>query len=325
MKIDVDEDGSKNPADKSVKKTADTPANDSQKDFSKDTDEKSKKTTLNIKITETDDNKNDSSSDFTQFDSSDNRHKDSKVNKEPKEQKENTVSKSTAEPVSVKVKETAKTSEHEPTSKLSRQKIKKPEIISTITTNQPNTSAKVRSRKNPIAKLPKPTFSTQILRGIGAIVIVALVAVGVVFVINKAKGEPIDDSYFVTDDTKVSINMEPTKVDRNSLNSANSLSQTHIVYEYDGDKVTGLKTYFEYSNHETAKKAYESLKNQPEFEGATVQDRFIIVTAKPESFQGLTASDVKQQEEAIRQFQASQKQNSDQSSNEEQQDEGKDE
>ena len=42
MKIDVDEDGSKNPADKPVKKTADTPANDSQKDFSKDTDEKAK-------------------------------------------------------------------------------------------------------------------------------------------------------------------------------------------------------------------------------------------------------------------------------------------
>lgn len=182
----------------------------------------------------------------------------------------------------------------------------------TITPNSHSSNRTHKTKEFSAKKLIYPICSL--------VVIASLVAVAVV-VINKFQPQPLDDAYFVSDDTKVSINMEPTDKDRDASSSAKSLVQTHIVYEYDGDNVTGLKTYFEYSDHDTAQSNYEVVKDQPEFEGAVVQDKYIIVTAKPESFQGLTASDVKQQEEAIRQFQSSQKQKSDSGSTKSQSDE----
>ena len=154
-----------------------------------------------------------------------------------------------------------------------------------------------------LSKIPK-----KILGIIGVIIAIIVIALITYFIFSLFKGQPIDKSYFVTDDTKVSINMNASQNNSDTSGPSKSLVETHIVYEYDGDTVTGLKTYFEYSDAETAKSAYESLKSQPEFEGAEIKDNYIIVTAKPESFQGLTASDVKQQEEAIRQFQEGQKQ-----------------
>ena len=111
----------------------------------------------------------------------------------------------------------------------------------------------------------------------------------------------VDDSFFVSNDVKTTISLTPDNSDTTTLH------QTHVVYEYDGENVISMKTYFEYPDEESAKTAYESLKDQPEFVGAVVNGKYIIVTADESQFKGLTASDVRQQAEAIKAFQESQK------------------
>ena len=92
-----------------------------------------------------------------------------------------------------------------------------------------------------------------------------------------------------------------------STTASGDLVKTFFIYTYDGDNVSGLKTYFEYTDEESAKKAYELRKDQPEFKGAVVEGKYIVVTADSDQFKGLTADDVRQQTEAIEQYQRSQK------------------
>ena len=131
-----------------------------------------------------------------------------------------------------------------------------------------------------------------------AICAVALITWGIVSMMNKGISE---DTTFASNDTQTTITIEPTESDHSSI------SHTRTVYEYDGDNVVGMKTYFEYADNEAAKTAYEQIKDQPEFKGAEVIDKYIVVTADPNSFKGLTADDIRQQAEAIKQFQDSQK------------------
>lgn len=135
--------------------------------------------------------------------------------------------------------------------------------------------------------------------GIFAVLAVALISWGIITLINK--GAISEDTTFATNDTQATITIEPTDSDNNSI------SHTRTVYEFDGDNVVGMKTYFEYADNEAAKTAYELIKDQPEFKGAEVVDKYIIVTADPNSFRGLTADDIRQQAEAIEQFQNSRK------------------
>ena len=161
------------------------------------------------------------------------------------------------------------------------------------------TAKKTRSKvQAKIASLDTKKLQT-ILNVLGVITVCLLVAIIAVLAIQRLQPQPLSEDYFVSDDTKSVIGMtasgstsDPTHV------------QTFVVYTYDGDTVTGLKTYFEYTDEDAAATAIEARKSQPEFENAELNGKYIVVTAKPESFEGLTASDVKQQEEAIRQFQA---------------------
>ena len=141
---------------------------------------------------------------------------------------------------------------------------------------------------------------------------VAALSLGVIVAVLVAffTRPTITEETFATNDTQSSISLTPTSSNKQT---GSTLVETHVVYEYDGDNVIGLKTYFEYTDAEAAKAAYEARKDQPEFKDAVVEDKYIVVAADPEQFKGLTADDVRQQTEAIRQFQASQNPDSDNS------------
>ena len=132
---------------------------------------------------------------------------------------------------------------------------------------------------------------------IGASVLsIAVVVWAVITFMNKP---PIDEDFFVSDATKTTVSLTPTGSDPDS-----TLRQTHVVYEYDGDLVVGMKTYFEYPDAESAAAAYETAQNQPEFKNSELSGNYIIVTADPKQFEGLTASDIRQQAAAIEAYQA---------------------
>lgn len=107
----------------------------------------------------------------------------------------------------------------------------------------------------------------------------------------------INDEFFVSDNTKTTITISSASPDSSSSH------QTRVVYEYDGENVISMKTYFEYQDADAAKNAYESLKDLPEFKNAELNDKYIIVTADESQYKGLTASDVRQQADALKSLQ----------------------
>lgn len=159
----------------------------------------------------------------------------------------------------------------------------------------------------------KSAASSKTFRRI--IVPIAAVCVAIiVFIVATVFNQPtIEENYFVSDDTKTAISLKPTSDEAGTT----SLVQTHLVYTYDGENVSGLKTYFEYPDAAAAKSALESLKDQPEFKGATVEGKYIVVTADESQYKGLTASDIKQQADALKAFQESKDQEASKESPEE--------
>lgn len=143
-------------------------------------------------------------------------------------------------------------------------------------------------------KIPRSVINTLVIV-IGA----TMIAVIVFFVLNAFRQQPINDEYFVSDETKSVIPI--------TAGSEQSDHKTSVVYTYDGDKVTSMKTYFEYSDAAAAEAAFEGIKSLTEFANLDVmlEGKYIIVAADESQYQNLTASDVRQQEEAIRELEKS--------------------
>ena len=148
-----------------------------------------------------------------------------------------------------------------------------------------------------------------------AIVSIAAICVIVVVIVLSINKEPISDDYFVSDDTKSVISLGSGTVESEGGTSV----RTRIVYTYDGDMVTGLKTYFEYKDAESAAAALESYKSQPEFKNVEQSGKYIVVTSDASAFEGLTADDVRQQAEAIERMQNANKQSTESQDNQESQ------
>lgn len=147
------------------------------------------------------------------------------------------------------------------------------------------------------SSLPKTTIISLL------ILLVSICAAIIVIIILNLNQSTMEENYFTSDDTKTTITLTPD----NSSNTSN-LINTHLVYTYNKDNnVSSLKTYFEYSDTETAKTAYESSKDQPEFKNAELKDKFIIVTADENQYKGLTANDIHQQADALKSFQSKSK------------------
>ena len=158
-----------------------------------------------------------------------------------------------------------------------------------VNPNKPSTKAKPKFNKNLV----------YAACGIIAILSVALITWSIIKAFNKNINE---DTTFATNDNQATITVEPT-----DDNSGSGISHTRTVYEFDGDNVVGMKTYFEYSDNDAAKAAYEVIKDQPEFKGAEVIDKYIVVTADPSRFKGLTVDDIRQQSENLKRYYESQK------------------
>ena len=137
----------------------------------------------------------------------------------------------------------------------------------------------------------------------GIIFLAIITAVIVVIVLTLTNRPVVNEEYFTNDDTKTTISLTPNTSESNNT----ALVQTHFVYTYDGDDVSGLKTYFEYSDEESARTTLESIKNQPEFKGATIEGKYIVVSADESQYKGLTKLDIKQQADALKSLQDTQK------------------
>ena len=131
----------------------------------------------------------------------------------------------------------------------------------------------------------------------GAALVIAAVVIGII-VINKNKGEVLDDNFFKTSDTK--IVMSTTS---NSSDPAVA-KKVHQVYTIDGDKITGLKVYSEFESEQAAKDAdakpeiAEAMKTG-NYKDHKVQGKFIIVTMSDELYKSLTVEQLKMTAQAL--------------------------
>jgi|GEM_PF-1736080 len=152
------------------------------------------------------------------------------------------------------------------------------------TKTKSKTKAKTKSTKN----------RTGIIIGICSAIVVAIVVI--VAVVLATSGTKLNDSYFVSDDTKYVLTIDSDSM----YNEEDEVVpiKAHLVYTYSGDDITGLKAYYEFANESDAKKAYDQYQSdtiESEAYKEVVQDgKYVILTANESEYEGLTASDIKQ-------------------------------
>ncbi len=147
-----------------------------------------------------------------------------------------------------------------------------------------------------MAKKTKKNNKNLIIGICTAAVAVVAIVIAIIFII-KGSGPTLNDDYFKSDDTKyvMTINADSSEIDEDDDDYPPV--KTHFVYTYSGDKITGLKTYVEYSDASTAEKAFKALKDSDEEEAknAELNGKYIIVTNDESEYEDLTPSDVKEQ------------------------------
>ncbi|MBR3172886.1 hypothetical protein IKF21_03220 [Candidatus Saccharibacteria bacterium] len=130
---------------------------------------------------------------------------------------------------------------------------------------------------------------------VGVVVAIVVVVVVVVAVVLAVRGNGLNDAYFKSDDTKYVLTIDNPTTGESETNSLEPV-KTHIVYTYSGDQITGMKTYGEFKDTDTAKKAFDAIKESGEdMTNYTVEGKYIIITATADQYEGMTANDVKAQ------------------------------
>lgn len=125
--------------------------------------------------------------------------------------------------------------------------------------------------------------------------IVVAVIVVVVLVLIRNNSAELSESWFKSDGAKLVLTIEsdPSMVAENEQTPINS----HLVYTYSGETVTGLKVYYQYENPVKAQSAYEILhnSNNGQYKDVLIDGRYVILVAVDSEYEHLKASDVKQQ------------------------------
>ena len=132
---------------------------------------------------------------------------------------------------------------------------------------------------------------------IGAIVcVVALIVVAVVVVLLATRNKGIDDSFFVSDNTKYVATLGGDMLGV-SDDEGDAPLKAHVVYFYSGDNVTDMKSYYEFADEDTARKFYEIVKSEDgeSADSYELNGKYVILTADASAYEGMTAADAKEQ------------------------------
>ncbi|MBR3228738.1 hypothetical protein IKF67_00655 [Candidatus Saccharibacteria bacterium] len=132
-----------------------------------------------------------------------------------------------------------------------------------------------------------------LITGICAAVVVVIIII--VAIVLGARGGGLNDSYFVSDGSKYVLNLDAD--DMSFDDEEYAPVKTHLVYTYEGDKVTSLKAYYEYENAEDAQAAYNYIKETQAdaYKSISIDGKYVILEANEEDYADTTPDDVKQQ------------------------------
>ncbi len=122
-------------------------------------------------------------------------------------------------------------------------------------------------------------------------------AVVIVFIVVLNQEEPIDEGYFKTDETKIVMTMDDEMA--SFEDSEYEPGITHVVYLHDGNKITGVKVYYEYETDEEAGVAYDNLA-MDYFVSKRRNGRYIVLQARGDEYEGLTVEQIERQFENMK-------------------------
>lgn len=129
-----------------------------------------------------------------------------------------------------------------------------------------------------------------------AAVIAAVVAVVVGLVASRP--EAISDDFFVSDGVKLVLKLNAeTAAYEDSIYEPET---TFVVYDYEEEKITGVKIYFQYFDEEEAKTAYENIGAKDWALTRVLNGRYIVFTLKPSQYSRLTTERVRDIIEGIK-------------------------
>jgi len=135
----------------------------------------------------------------------------------------------------------------------------------------------------------------------GAVLVVAAVVVAFIL-INKNKGEVLDDNFFKTSDSKIVLSFDLS-------NSATTTTgpvakKMYQVFSVSGDKITGLKVYTEYENEAAAKEAdarpevEEAVKNGQALDHK-VNGKYLVASMPESMYSTATVEQLRQSAELL--------------------------
>lgn len=133
----------------------------------------------------------------------------------------------------------------------------------------------------------------NLIIGICAAVVVVIVVVVAIILATRGGSAQLNDSYFVSDDTKYVLTLET----ENSEEEYTPV-KTHMAYFYSGDDVTDMKVYYEFTDEAAAKAALDYYKESMEgedYKDIALNGKYIVVASNESAYEDLTANDVKQQ------------------------------
>lgn len=150
-------------------------------------------------------------------------------------------------------------------------------------------------------KTTKNNNSKNTLLAICGIAVVVVVIIIAIVLATRGTGG-LNESYFVSDNTKYVLTLGADDVSSEDADSAPI--KTHLVYYYSGDAVTGMKGFYEFANEATAKAAYDYYNgnNNGAYKSVELNGKYVILTANEADYEGLTATEVKSQIDAIEQI-----------------------
>ncbi|MBR3386574.1 hypothetical protein IKG68_03350 [Candidatus Saccharibacteria bacterium] len=162
-----------------------------------------------------------------------------------------------------------------------------------ITTSKSTTKKPATNRV--ASKDKKPASSNKCKFVLFGIAIAAIIAV-IIALVCALNIKTIDDSYFVSDDTKYVVNLSSENVS----DDGSTVKAVHVVYYRDGDKITGAKSFYEFLTSDAAKAAYDEIlanKTTDDANAYSLNGKYVIVTAPKSVYENLTIEDVKKQVE----------------------------
>lgn len=151
-----------------------------------------------------------------------------------------------------------------------------------------------------MAKRAAKKDNKSIIIGV-CVALVTIIVVVVIVILARNSANVLNDDYFKSDDTKYVLTYETDSIDVDSEGEEYIPVKTHIVFDYSGDEITGMKSYAEFADAATAEKAYQQLKDSDseEAKNAELKGKYIVFTNDKSEYEELTASEVKERIELM--------------------------